>query len=339
MKYIEGIRTALYEILRVDKKAILIGEDIKDPYGGAFKVTKNLSTAFPDQVLQTPISEAGFVGVATGLAMGGFRPIVEIMFGDFVTLITDIVINSASKFSWLSQGDLNINLIIRTPMGGRRGYGPIHSQSLEKLYLGWPNVNIISPNIVSDPHKLLLDTFYKKEGVTFLIENKTDYPQDIADETEFRNKDFKFSRFGEDFPTIVVSNFSSNEQPDITICCYGGMVRFALQAAFELLIEDEITSHICVPSSIYPVQIDHITECIKETRNLVVVEEAYAQAGWSSYIVTELIQSENLKISLSDISIVGTDMIPIPASVEWENEHLPGADNIKEAVKNILCRK
>ena len=254
-------------------------------------------------------------------------------------LITDIVVNSASKFGWLSQGELDINMIIRTPMGGRRGYGPIHSQSLEKLYLGWPSVNIISPNIVSDPHELLLDTFDKKEGITFFIENKTDYVQHIVEKKELMSRGFEFSRVDDNFPTVVLSNFSSSKPPDITICCYGGMVRFAMQAAFELLIEDEITSHICVPSSVYPIKINHLIECIKETKNLVLVEEGYAQAGWSSYVITELTRSKSLQIALNDINIVGAGNIPIPASVEWENEHLPDASDIKEAGRKSLCKK
>jgi acetoin:2,6-dichlorophenolindophenol oxidoreductase subunit beta len=121
-----------------DERVVLIGEDLLDPYGGAFKVTRGLSSAFPDRVLSTPISEAGMVGVATGMAMRGLRPVVEIMFGDFVTLVADQIINHATKFSWMYNDQVKVPLVIRTPMGGRRGYGPTHSQS-------WKNSSWVYP--------------------------------------------------------------------------------------------------------------------------------------------------------------------------------------------------
>src|SRR5512136_1511104 len=122
-----ALNTALKEALTRDERVLLLGEDILDPYGGAFKVTRGLSEAFPGRVLTTPISEAGFVGVATGMALRGLRPVVEIMFGDFVTLIADQVTNHAAKFGWMYSGNKEVSeqvkvpLVIRTPMGGRRG--------------------------------------------------------------------------------------------------------------------------------------------------------------------------------------------------------------------------
>ena len=105
---------------------ILLGEDISDPYGGGFKVTKGLSTLFPNRVLNTPISEPSIVGVATGIALRGLHPILEIMFGDFLTLCADQIINHASKFEWMYNKNVKVPLVIRVPMGGYRGYGPTH---------------------------------------------------------------------------------------------------------------------------------------------------------------------------------------------------------------------
>src|SRR5512136_861277 len=116
-----ALNTALKEALTRDERVLLLGEDILDPYGGAFKVTRGLSEAFPERVLATPISEAGFSGVATGMALRGLRPVVEIMFGDFVTLIADQLVNHAAKFHWMYNRQVNVPLVIRTPMGGRRG--------------------------------------------------------------------------------------------------------------------------------------------------------------------------------------------------------------------------
>ncbi len=135
-----SLNSALRQALTQDERVLLLGEDILDPYGGAFKVTRGLSEAFPERVLTTPISEAGFTGVATGMALRGLRPVVEIMFGDFVTLIADQLINHAAKFRWMYNDQVSVPLVVRTPMGGRRGYGPTHSQTLEKLFLGVPGL-------------------------------------------------------------------------------------------------------------------------------------------------------------------------------------------------------
>src|SRR5512136_779089 len=113
---LDSLNAALHRAFSTDESVLLLGEDVLDPYGGAFKVTRGLSTAFPDRVLTTPISEAGILGVATGMAMRGYRPVVEIMFGDFITLIADQVINHAAKFRWMYNNQVKVPLIIRTPM-------------------------------------------------------------------------------------------------------------------------------------------------------------------------------------------------------------------------------
>src|SRR3990167_105753 len=155
MKYIESINQSLLELLQNDSRVYLLGEDILDPYGGAFKATKGLSTAFPDRVLTTPISEAGIVGMAIGMSMRGLRPIVEIMFGDFLTLAADQIINSACKFPWMYNGQVEVPIVIRAPMGGYRGYGPTHSQTLETLFLNVPGLTIVAPSILHDVGRLL----------------------------------------------------------------------------------------------------------------------------------------------------------------------------------------
>src|SRR5512139_2785089 len=142
---LESLNLALHQAFSDNNTVYLLGEDILDPYGGAFKVTRGLSTQFPERVLTTPISEAGFVGVAAGMAMRGLRPVVEIMFGDFITLIADQLINHITKFRWMYNDQVRLPLVIRTPMGGRRGYGPTHSQTLKKIFLGMPGLRVVAP--------------------------------------------------------------------------------------------------------------------------------------------------------------------------------------------------
>ena len=137
---LDALNAALHRACAADERVIILGEDVLDPYGGAFKVTRGLSTTYPERVLTTPISEAGIVGVAAGMALRGLRPVVEIMFGDFITLAADQLINHAAKFRWMYNDQVRVPMVIRTPMGGRRGYGPTHSQTLEKLFLGVPGL-------------------------------------------------------------------------------------------------------------------------------------------------------------------------------------------------------
>ena len=143
---LDSLHQGLKAVMARDTRVYLLGEDILAPYGGAFKVTRDLSDLYPDRVLTTPISEAGIVGLASGMALRGLRPVVEIMFGDFTTLIADQLINHAAKFRWMYNDQVRVPLVVRTPMGGRRGYGPTHSQTLEKHFLGVPvDLHLVPP--------------------------------------------------------------------------------------------------------------------------------------------------------------------------------------------------
>ena len=133
MKFVHSINKSLENMLKDHGEVILYGEDLLDPYGGAFKATKGLSTKFPGRVLPTPISEAAIIGMAGGMASGGLLPIVEIMLGDFIMLGADQLLNHLVKYEWMYNNKHNVPVTIRTAMGGRRGYGPTHSQSIEPL--------------------------------------------------------------------------------------------------------------------------------------------------------------------------------------------------------------
>ena len=155
MKFVESINKALDLILQSDTNVILYGEDISDPYGGAFKVTKGLSSKYPDRVLSTPISEAALIGISGGMSIGGLKPIIEIMFGDFLALGADQLLNHLVKYQWMYDDKVNVAVTIRSAMGGRRGYGPTHSQSLESFLANIPHLNIYSPSIFHNPGEFL----------------------------------------------------------------------------------------------------------------------------------------------------------------------------------------
>jgi pyruvate/2-oxoglutarate/acetoin dehydrogenase E1 component len=181
---LESLNAALHQAFSEDERVYLIGQDILDPYGGAFKVTKGLSKAYPSRVLTTPISEAGMVGIASGMAMRGLLPIVEIMFGDFLTLAADQIINHMTKFRWMYNDQVRVPVVIRSPMGGRRGYGPTHSQTLEKLFLGSPGLRILAPTSFGDPGQLLRQAIFDPEEPILFVENKLLYLAPIFLRTE-----------------------------------------------------------------------------------------------------------------------------------------------------------
>jgi pyruvate/2-oxoglutarate/acetoin dehydrogenase E1 component len=152
---VRALNDALIDVFERRDDVYLLGEDVLDPYGGTFKVTQGLSTRWPERVLTTPISEAGLFGVAAGMALRGYRPILEIMFGDFITLGFDQIVNGIGKFSEMFDDQVRVPIVVRTPMGGGRGYGPTHSQSLEKLLLGVPGITVIAANECLDLTSLM----------------------------------------------------------------------------------------------------------------------------------------------------------------------------------------
>src|SRR3954468_14821737 len=166
---------ALRSALEDDERVILLGEDIVDPYGGAFKVTRGLSTDFPDRVRSTPISEGSIAGMSAGLALAGYRPIAEIMFGDFLTLCFDQIVNHIAKYEAMYNGQATCPVIIRTPSGGGRGYGPTHSQSLEKHFLGVPHLKVVASSLVQAP-SAGLRTRLAQGAPVLHIEHKLLYP-------------------------------------------------------------------------------------------------------------------------------------------------------------------
>ena len=148
---LSSLNEALHAAMSDSPFVVFMGEDVLDPYGGAFKVSKGLSTAFPDRVFPTPISEAGIAAIATGMALRGYRPVAEVMFGDFLFLAADQLVNHAAKYRWMYGEKVTVPLVFRAPMGGRRGYGPTHSQTLEKHFLGVPGLWVVAPHELDEP--------------------------------------------------------------------------------------------------------------------------------------------------------------------------------------------
>lgn len=331
----EQIKKGLINILTNDPNSIILGEDIKDPYGGAFKITEGLSKKFQKRIIQTPISEAGFVGMATGMTFYGINPIVEIMFNDFLTLTTDILINSTSKFPELSRDNKKYgNILIRTPGGGGRGYGPIHSQNLEKLFFGWPNIEIFAPNIATNPNLVLNEAYLSQKKVKIFIEDKLDYTRNIISKSQLEKDGFLSSYLNKKNNTIILSNSGGVLKSDFVVILYGGTLTRILKACREALIEKEITSTIVVASKIYPIEDDLKFFLEKIDKKILIVEDGYSSFGWGSYLLTELIKI-NKKLNLGDIKIIGPKNTIIPANISKEEKHFIQAEDILKTFDNF----
>ena len=315
-----------------NKETIMIGEDIEYltppfatlPYGGAFNVSKDISEKF-ENVFNTPISEAAITGIGTGLAIGGMKPIVEIMFGDFLTLVFDQLLNHSSKFNKMYNGQLSIPLVIRTPMGGKRGYGPTHSQSIEKFFLGIPDLTVVALNHRINP-RFLYRTIFTTNNPVLVIENKVLYTKQFNTKPPIA---YNITKSNETFPTIKIS--PKNKNPDITILCYGeilGEVEKAVELAFS---EDEIICEIICPTQINPVNIDALSVSLLNTQRLLIIEEGPSVAAYGSE-VSALLMEQN--IFLQSFARIANNEI-IPSSYEAEIKLLPNIKSIHQKIKEV----
>jgi pyruvate/2-oxoglutarate/acetoin dehydrogenase E1 component len=338
---LESLNTALHRAFTDNEQVYLLGEDVLDPYGGAFRVTKGLSSAFPERVLTTPISEAGFVGVAAGMALRGLRPVVEIMFGDFVTLIADQLVNHISKFRWMYNEQVTVPLVIRTPMGGRRGYGPTHSQTLEKLYLGIPGLRVIAPaafcqaNGVSGPGDLLYRCVLEGDDPTLFLENKLGYllpVQDQGDLAEF-NLTTQIDGNGSIFPCFILS-MRAAPPASLTIAAYGYMAELARQAVERLAYEHELFAELVVSTQLAPFDIEPIAQSANRTGALLVIEEGTFSLGWGAEVVARVAETQAGRSLI--LRRLAAQEFPIPVSPTLEQAVLPGVDQIMQSAVAIM---
>ena len=236
-RYVEALQKIFHVAMANDEKIFFLGEDICDPYGGAFKATKGLSSVYNNRVLNMPISEAAMAGIGVGLALNNKIPVVEIMFGDFITLAFDQILNHAAKYGWIYG--VKVPLIIRAPMGGKRGYGATHSQSLEKFLIGIPLIKVLALSMFHDPKIFYQTLFEQIAEPTIVIENKKLYGEKLPVITDGRYLNFfieEVNNYG--YSTLHLS-MDLNSKPDVYIITYGGMVKDAIDAAEELMLQEE----------------------------------------------------------------------------------------------------
>src|SRR5262245_1805642 len=275
---VQVLNEGLHEVFAQRPEVYLLGEDVLDPYGGAFKVTQGLSDAYPDRVLTTPISEGGLFGVSAGMALRGLRPVLEIMFGDFMALGLDQVVNGISKFREMYDDQVTVPLVVRAPMGARRGYGPTHSQSLEKLLLGIPNIVVVAASECHDVGALLADAGDAERPV-FFIENKLLYGRTIRRPDDGHVGELAVREAPGPYPALTFSATGFDEG-SATIVTYGGMLPIVLDAVTELVLEHEIFCEVVALSQLVPTELDSVLESVARTGALVTAEEGTLTGGF-----------------------------------------------------------
>jgi pyruvate/2-oxoglutarate/acetoin dehydrogenase E1 component len=333
LSVLESLNSGLLRAFSDNSNVYLLGEDVLDPYGGAFKVTRGLSTSFPERVITTPISEAGFVGVAAGMALRGLRPVVEVMFGDFISLIADQLINHIAKFRWMYNDQVRVPIVIRTPMGGRRGYGPTHSQTLEKLYLGIPGLHVLAPAAFSlpeatgSPGDLLYHLILDSDDPVLFIENKLQYLLPVLAQQDLTDVVLGCDRAapGDGMPTYTLS-IRGAPPPTLTIVAYGYMAELARQAVERLAYENEIFVELVVPTQLSPFQPDPIIQSVSRTGSLLSIEEGTYTLGWGAEVVARI--AEHCGTNPVKFKRLAAQETPIPASGPLEAIALPDVDDI-----------
>jgi len=306
VRVVESLNHALGTLMESDSNVYMLGEDIADPYGGAFKVTAGLTARFPGRVLGTPISEAAIVGMATGMAMHGLRPIAEIMFGDFLLLAADQIINHAAKFSWVYDDQVSVPLVIRTPMGGRRGYGPTHSQSLEKHFCGVPGLSVYAVSQYADPGGVLMRA-YDSETPALVIENKALYSR-------------------------RVTTLPACEDADVAVVTYGGCVEHAVEAAERLCDEDGLAVRVVALTQLSPFPTTQLIHETADVSRVLAVEEGSEGWGFGSECARVLMEVGQ-RVTFRSIA---APPHPIPACPRWERSILPDASAIVTAIRGMM---
>ena len=320
LTFAEAVREAICEEMTRDENVFLMGEDIA-VYGGAFKVTKDIVKEFgPERVRNTPISEGGFVGVAIGAGLLGARPIVEIMFMDFIILAMDQLINHAAKFHYVYGPEARVPIVIRTPGGGGRCYGPTHSQSLETFFLKAPGFRVAAPSNPADA-KGLLKTAVRDDNPVIFLESKVLYP--LKGDVPEGDYTVPFGR------ARVVA-----EGEDVTVVAYSRMVLEAQRAAIALA-EDDISADVIDLRTLNPLDMDTIVSSAQKTGRIVIVEEGTRTCGLAAEIGFQVFERIYDYLDAPIRRVTGAD-VPVPCSHVLEQAALPDAEKIRAAAEDLV---
>jgi pyruvate/2-oxoglutarate/acetoin dehydrogenase E1 component len=320
IRYIWAINEALKEEMERDEDVVLIGEDVGTP-GGAFGASRGLYERFgPERVFDTPISEAGIMGLAAGAAACGLRPIVEIMFMDFMTICMDGIVNQIAKMRYMFGSQYIVPIVVRTPAGGGLNAGPQHSQSLEAWFAHVPGLKVVMPGTPYDA-KGLLKSAIRDDNPVIVVENKTLHA-------------LKGPIPEEEYLVPIGKADVKKQGTDVTVVATSRMVHEALKAA-DILGQENINMEVIDLLSISPWDKETVLNSVAKTHRLVIAHEAVKSFGVGAEI-SAVVAEEIMEELDAAIMRVGAPFVPIPFSLE--KAYLPNADDVIKAVKKTLER-
>lgn len=320
MKFTQAVNQALRDAMSADDRVVLLGEDI-GAAGGSFKATRDLQEAFGAQrVRDTPISEASIVSLAVGAAMSGLKPVVEIMFMDFVALAMDGLVNQAAKAHFMFGGRTSVPMVVRMPHGGGVNAGPQHSQCLEVWFAHIPGLKVLCPSNPQDAYSLLRAAIEDPDPVVF-VEHKAMYGS--KGEVDVTRK------------VPMGKAHIAREGRDVTIVSYGAAVNTCLAAAVELE-QSGISAEIVDLRSLQPWDTQAVVGSLSRTHRIVIVHEAVQSFGVGAEIAA-FIADEAFDELDAPIVRVGAPFMPVPFARSLEARYIVGAERVVEAVRRVMA--
>ena len=316
----EAIRQAMREELERDEDVFLIGEDI-GVFGGVLEVTGDLHEDFgPERIKDTPISEAGFMGAATGAAATGTRPVVELMFSDFAGVAMEQIMNQMAKMRYMFGGKAEMPVTVRTTEGGGMGAASQHSGTIHTWMAHFPGLMAVAPGTAASA-KGLTKAAIRSDDPVFVFENKMIYEQEGAVPID------------EEFTVPLGEAAIEREGDDVTVVATQRLVGESLQTA-ESLAETGIEAEVIDPRSLYPLDTETIVESVRKTGRLIVADESPLSYGTHAEIVAR-VQEEAFFSLDAPIQRVGTPDTHMPFSTPLEQEVLPDGDDVREAIERV----
>lgn len=320
----QALNDALREELQRDENVFLLGEEIGN-FEGSYKITAGLLKEFgPKRVVDTPICENGFVGMATGAAMLGLRPIVEIMTINFTVLAMDEIVNHAAKIYSMFGGQCPIPLVIRTPGGGGQQLSATHSQNLEVWFAHVPGLKVVAPSTPADA-KGLLRSAVRDNNPVFFLENLALY-------------NVKGEEPATDYMVPIGKASVSKEGRDLTVISYSRMAAVALEVARRLEEEDKVSVEVVDLRSLRPLDQDTVINSVKKTGRAIIFEEDWRAYGVGAEIAA-MLQEETFDYLDAPIKRVASLEVPLPYSKPLELAALTGAKQLIEAITDLTPRR
>jgi acetoin:2,6-dichlorophenolindophenol oxidoreductase subunit beta len=316
------VRDALSQAMRQDESVFVMGEDIAE-MGGSMGVTAGMLDEFgPERIRNTPISESAIVGAGIGAAIQGMRPVVEVMYEDFLTVSMEQIVNQAAKHRYMSGGQLKVPLTIRTQGGAGWSPGAQHAQQVEAWFVHVPGLKVVFPSTPTDVRGLLWSAIYDDNPVVF-FEHRTLYglKEEVPDELE---------------AIPIGQGRVHREGSDVTVVATGRLVHEALQAA-EQAESEGVSVEVWDPRTLQPLDLDGLVASVKKTNRVVVAHEAVTRGGFGAEIAA-VVQEQAFDWLDAPVERVGARFAPLPFAPVMEEYVVPHADDVLEAVKRTVAR-